>query len=189
MKLDVYIVKQGSAESKLLKKVGFDRRLLPVDQWKGTRRSRGGYGKTPVAWRVEGEDRIRKLCSGIESILGRKSEGSLTTEEISALKRARRTQKAFDNKSKRQNKSQAVSMSRDLCIKSYLSRRLPSASSEDVTLVSGILSKESLDSIQDLEIAAKKVLREKIVAWDIATETFFKLSMDKGAKKMEVAVI
>ncbi len=51
MNLDTYIVKQGTPESKLLSRAGFDRTWLPIAEWKGRRRSRGGFGKAPVAWR------------------------------------------------------------------------------------------------------------------------------------------
>ena len=54
MTIDVYIIRSGTPESRLLPHLGFNRDSLEVDEWRGRRRSRGGYGSAPVAWRIKG---------------------------------------------------------------------------------------------------------------------------------------
>jgi len=172
MKLNVYIIKQGTPESKLLSQAGFDRSALPVSSWKGARRSRGGFGKSPAAWRIEGEDNIRKLCSGITSILGRRPSETLTSEEKSALKRAIRTLAALDNKSEQKERSETVSMNRESVISRYFSRQFPSASDPDVRLVSSTISQNSWNSIQEINAKATILLNGKVDAWRGAVKLF-----------------
>ena len=176
MNLEVYIIKQGSAESRLLSRAGFDRKSLPVDEWKGRRRSRGGFGKAPVAWRIEGEDDIRKLCESIELLLGRKSDAEITAKEASALSRAKRTLAAFDNRSKRQDQVEIVSTNRNSTIESYFSRRFPSASHDDARLVANTLSQGALESIQEFETKADEILGGKVSGWRNATHVFVEAS-------------
>ena len=176
MNLDVYIIRQGSAESRLLSRAGFDRKSLPVAHWEGRRRSRGGFGKAPVAWRIEGEDNVRRLCAGMESLLGQKSDAELTAEEASALNRARRTLTALDNRSKRQERIEVVSMKRNATIEVYFSRRFPSASPEDARLVASVISQGTLESVQKLETKADEVLDGKVSGWRRAVQVFVETS-------------
>jgi len=176
MNLEVYIIKQGSAESRLLSRAGFDRKFLPVAEWKGRRRSRGGFGKAPVAWRIEGEDNVRKLCGCIESLLGHKSVAQLTPSETSALNRARRTLAAMDNRSERQERVESISMNRQSILEQYFSHRFPSASREDVGLVASVISQGALDSLRQLETKADELLDGKVSGWRSAVQVFIATS-------------
>lgn len=176
MKPEVYIVKQGSAESKLLSRAGFDRKSLPIAEWKGSRRSQGGFGKAPFAWRIEGENDVRKFCENIASILGGKTPEKLTPSEKSALKRTRQTLAAFENRSKWQEKCTLAVRERKSTIEEYFSHRFPSASREDVELVASVTSEYTLDSLKELNEKADELLAGKVSGWKSAVQIFVEVS-------------
>jgi hypothetical protein len=162
---DVYIIRRGSSESRLLSHVGFDRNTLQVAEWRGRRRSTGGYGKAPVAWRVSGGSDVRKLCDGIVRILGSRPAGQLTPEDKKALDRAQRTLAAFENRARRSAKSERVQENREQAVLEFLRLRLPCASETDLVTVLSVVERTTPRSVDDLMSRANETLAGRPATW------------------------
>jgi hypothetical protein len=169
---DVYIIRRNSPESRLLSHVGFDRSALQVAEWRGRRRSKGGYGKAPVAWRISGESDVRKLCEGIVRILGSKPLGQLTPEDKKALSRARRTLAAFDNRARRSASSERVKEDRTPVVLELLQRRLPGASDTDLAIVLSVVERATPRSVDELMSHANDALAGRPAVWQHARGEF-----------------
>jgi hypothetical protein len=169
---DVYIIRRNSPESRLLSHVGFDRNALEVAEWRGRRRSSGGYGKSPVAWRVSGQEDVEKLCGGIVRILGSKSPHQITSQEQAALERAERTLRAFRNRAVRAESIREASDTRAAPLALMLSRQMPSATVDDIERVLVAVDELPLRSIVQLCDLANSVLDQRPMIWLEARTTF-----------------
>lgn len=169
---DVYIIRRNSPESRLLSHVGFDRDALQVAEWQGRRRSRGGYGKAPVAWRISGEPDVRKLCEGIVKILGSKPLGQLTPEDKKALDRAKRTLAGFENRAQRSALSQRAKESRAPVLREFLRLRLPCASETDLVTILSVVEQAPPQSVDELMSRANETLAGRPAAWQRARIVF-----------------
>ena len=102
MRLDLYVIHKGTVESRLLSHAGFDRDSLKVHQWKGKRIRYGGSGRTPIAWRIEGEKNVEQFCQQVIRIIehagkkGKKSE--LNPERKKVCDKAKTILRGLDNK-------------------------------------------------------------------------------------------
>lgn len=172
MNVNVYIVKKGTPESKLLSHAGFDRALLPVDKWKGTSRNRGGYGMSPAAWRVVGEENIRQLCEEVVSNIEKKTSSKRSNQEQLALERANKTLKALDNRIVNKEKATTLARNRENRIQSLLCQRYPSASATEIDKISAFLCKESIHSIVELDLMTNQLLIDKVSIWKEAKNAF-----------------
>lgn len=172
MNINVYIVKKGTLESRLLSRAGFNRALLPVDKWKGRGRKRGGYGKSPVAWRIVGEENIRQLCEAIVLNIEKKTLSKRSKQEQIALDRANKTLKALDNRTVKEEKAITLAKDRENRIQSLLCQRYPSASTTEIDNISTSLCKESINSIAELDLMANQLLIDKVSIWKEAQNTF-----------------
>jgi hypothetical protein len=172
MNLGTYIVKQGTPESKLLSRAGFDRMSLPVAEWQGKRRSRGGFGRAPVAWRVEGQENVKKLCQAIVFIIGRKQSSTLSDQEKSTLGRAKKTLKAFDNRIAKAETTAAVAMSREKSVRLFLAQRFPCASTMEIDDACNDLAASSFYSLEEMESRLNVLLAGKVSAWEDAVHAF-----------------
>lgn len=172
MNLNVYIVKQGTPESRLLSRAGFDRTALPVAEWKGKKRSRGGYGKAPVAWRVEGEENIRILCEAVVSIIGTKTPSDRTAEEQSTLVRVTAVLNALTNREAKEQTEVANSAVLKAIIGLYLCRYCPCAGPDEIDKTSIALSQSGLGSLEELNDQADKLLGGRVAIWVEARKAF-----------------
>ncbi|MGV8084479.1 MAG: hypothetical protein AB2L09_12755 [Coriobacteriia bacterium] len=172
MTKDVYIIRRNSSESRLLSHVGFDRNALPVAEWRGRGRSHGGYGKSPVAWRVSGESDVRKLCEGILRILGSRPPEQLTAEDAKALDRARRTLVAFDNRARRSASSDRVKEDRAPLVLEFLRLRLPCASDVELDEVMSLVERIAPRSVADLLTCTNEALAGRPAVWQRACGEF-----------------
>ncbi|REK24788.1 MAG: hypothetical protein DWQ41_13235 [Planctomycetota bacterium] len=174
MSIDVYIVRQGTPESRLLAQLGFERRSLQVAEWQGRRRSKGGFGRRPVAWRISGQREVETLCSGLVRILGEKNE--LTPEEEATLNRAQQTLATLRKRQQRARKrlrrellKATAKEIRDPIVDEYLTRRLPLASQDEIDKVlEEVLDDELANSVDDLMYFADVVLSGKPAIWNEA---------------------
>ena len=174
MNIDVYIIRRNTPENRLLSRLGFDRDTLPVAEWRGKRRSRRGYGKAPVAWRVSGQENVKNLCSGLVRILGDKAASKRTPQEQAVLDRATRTLAALRNRERRALASSARAGEFEGRVDEYLRRRFPCASSDDILhLVTHL--EASVRSIDDLLTAANEVLSGRPEAWGRARGEFIRV--------------
>lgn len=169
---DVYIIRRNSPESRLLSHVGFDRNELPVAEWRGRRRSRGGYGKAPVAWRVSGESDVRKLCEGIVRILGSRPLGQLPPEDKKALERAKRTLVAFENRARRSASADKAKAYRSPLMLELLRLRFPCASDAELVEVMSLVEQTAPNSVDDLLSCANEALAGRPAAWQRARVEF-----------------
>jgi hypothetical protein len=170
--IHVYIIRRNTPESRLLSQVGFNRDSLPVAEWRGRWRSRGGYGKSPVAWRVSGQENVERLCKGLVRILGDKPASQRTSQERTALDRATRTLAAFRN---RERKALSASVSATDCeqiVSSFLAREYASASDTEIAEVVLVLGESPIRSIDDLRRVANEVLRGRPAVWARARADF-----------------
>lgn len=172
MTLDVYIIRRNTPESRLLSHVGLERCALQVTEWRGRRRSRGGYGKTPVAWRISGESDVRKLCEGIVRILGSKPLGQLTPEEKRALDRAKRMLAAFENRARRSASSHRAKESRAPVLREFLRLRLRCASEDDLGAILAVVEHAPPRSVDELMSRANDALGGRPAAWRRACVEF-----------------
>lgn len=172
MTRDVYIIRRNSPESRLLSHVGFDRNVLEVAEWQGRRRSRGGYGRAPVAWRISGESDVRTLCEGIVRILGSRPLGQLTPEDKQALDRAQRTLAAFESRARRSASSERAKESRASVVVELLRLRLPCASQTDLVTILSVVEQISPQSVEDLMSRADESLTGRPAAWRRARTEF-----------------
>lgn len=172
MILNVYIIRRNSPESRLLAHLGFDRDSLPVTEWRGRRRSRGGYGKSPIAWRVSGQANVEKLCTGIVRIIGGKPQGKRTPEEQGALERAQRTLAAFDSRARRAAATERATANRAPGLLELLRRLLPSASEKDLALAVGEIERTSPSTMSELRLVVNATLSGRPSAWDQARKEF-----------------
>ena len=172
MNTDVYIIRRNSPESRLLSHIGFDRNVLPVAEWRGQRRSRGGFGKAPVAWRITGEPDVRKLCDGIVRILGARPEGQRTPEEQNALNRAQRTLAAFENRALRAGSLERAKENRSPALRDLLRRRLPCASEADLVAIMSLVERAAPRSVDELMSRANDALVGRPDAWERARAEF-----------------
>lgn len=172
MKLDLYIIHRGAPESRLLSSLGFDRKILPTNKWKGRSRSRGGYGKAPVEWRIEGESNVKKLCTGIIRIIGSKPQEQRTSEEQIAFDRAKRTLAAFDSRAQRIHEYEHAAAKRSPAISKFLKRFLPLASEEDIILIMEEIKRSAPNSMREIKYTANMYLSEQSSAWNKARKDF-----------------
>lgn len=172
MTKDVYIIRRNSPESRLLSHIGFDRNTLEVAEWRGRRRSRGGYGKAAVAWRVAGEPEVRRLCEGIVRIIGARPASQLTPEDQKALERAQRTLRAFRNRAVRAASIRRVSDDRAGPIASLLSRQMPLATADDIERILAAVAQSPPSSLAGLHELAKSVLGQRPAIWLEARTAF-----------------
>jgi hypothetical protein len=172
--MDVYIVRRNTPESRLLSHLGFDRDALPIAEWRGRRRSRGGYGKAPVAWKITGESDIRRLCTGIVRILGAKTDGQRTPEEQKALDRANRTLTAFETRERRAQSAGHARDRRSPALRDLLHRWLPSATQADLESVVATVETATPQSLLELAVLAESVLNKRPIAWSQARAEFIR---------------
>jgi hypothetical protein len=170
--MDVYIIRKGSPESRLLSHVGFDRDTLQVAEWRGRRRSKGGYGKAPVAWRISGESDVRKLCNGVVRILGSRPIGQLTPADKKALDRAQRTLAAFENRARRSSLAELAQENRESVVRECLRARFPCASDADLLAIMSVLERDTPRSVDDLLSTAGDTLAGRVSAWNMARNEF-----------------
>jgi len=170
--LDVYVIRRNTPESRLLARLGFDRDSLPATEWRGRRRSRGGYGRSPVAWRVIGEANVEKLCTGIVRIIGGKSRQQRTPEEQSVLERARRTLVAFESRAWRDATTERATTNRRHALQDLLRRLLPSASDEDLDLALDAIEWSSPNTVAQMRLLVDETLSGRPDAWHQAQEEF-----------------
>lgn len=168
MKIDVYIIKRNSPESRLLRRIGFDRNALEVAEWRGHRRSKGGIGKTPVAWRVTGEENVRKLCEGIIRIIGSIPTENIKPEEKKALNRAHRVLTAFENQARRLIKVERTKVNLFPIVFEFLRLRLPCASETDLKEIMSLVERDRPHTVNDLISCANDALGSRPTAWQRA---------------------
>ncbi len=172
MTFDVYIVRPNTPESRLLKRLGFDRDALPVVEWRGRARSNGGYGKSPAAWQVSGQANVEKLCTGIVRVIGGKPQGSRTPEEQHAFARAQRTLDAFSSRARRAAAAEQAAASRAPRLQELLRRTMPSASDEDLDLAVREIERTSPSTMSELWLMVNSTLSGRPSAWDQARRQF-----------------
>ena len=172
MGYDTWIIRPNTPESRLLSHLGFDRETLPVAKWKGRRRKKGGYGKSPAEWRISGEADVEKLCKGIIRIIGGKPAGKRSGQEQRTLDRAERTLKAFANRAERAASTEQATMNRTPPVHSLVQRRFPSASNADVRLVLDAVEKNAPKTVDELLALADWTLGGRPFAWAQARVDF-----------------
>jgi len=183
---DVYIIYQNSPESRLLTHCGLKREALSVAVWRGRGRSKGGFGKHPTAWLVEGQADIELLCEGLIRILGAKPSEGLTESEWDALRRARAQMTTFENRAQRALKEEAAlqtlaqralrdesfAVLREGIIEPVLRRRLPNASHSQLEALLAEARERPAHSVPDILAMACRVLGPDAVAWEQARRAF-----------------
>ncbi len=172
MSINVYIIRRNTPESRLLSQAGFNRDSLPVAEWRGRLRSKGGYGKSPVAWRVSGQENVERLCAGLVRILGDKPASQRTSQEQAALDRATRTLAAFCNRERKALSASVSATDREQIVSSFLAREYASASDTEIAEVVSVLGEGPIRSIDDLRRVANEVLRGRPAVWARARADF-----------------
>jgi hypothetical protein len=185
--LDVYIIRHNTPESRLLSQLGFSRDSLPVAEWRGRRRSKGGYGRSPVAWRISGKADVEKLCMGIVHILGSKPAQQRTLQEQAALERAERALVAFSNRARHAAAAEQATESSGPPLLALLRRLLPSALDPDLASVMEAVERSSPRTVDELRSLANEALTGRPSVWTQARAEFVS-SMESlfGRSKLEV---
>lgn len=183
MDLDKYIIHQGTPESRLLSRLGFDRHKLEVTKWKGRRRSKGGFGRGPVAWQISGQENIEQMCNEIIRVLEQKSSSKLTNEEQKVLNRATKTLSAINKKRRELRKDLEESAKREPIIQNYLSRIYPIASKEEIDLIMSYVVKSEINSTKELVELANKILSGRPKIWEDSRFIFIKTIRNALDKK------
>lgn len=168
---DVYIIRRGTPESRLLGKLGIDRDSLPVVEWRGTSRARGGHGKSPVAWRVSGEAKVELLCEGIVRILGSKPDFQRSADEDRALSRAKRTLAGYRSRQRRESAAIDADLRRGEVVGPLLDALFPSGRGE-LQCVAVTLYSDPVHSVAELADRANVVLKGRPAVWAQARNEF-----------------
>lgn len=158
MDYSIYIIKQNTPESKLLSYAGIDRSTLQVVKWKGRKQVNGGFGRSPIEWKIVGTSNVTNLCNTIIRILSKRE--ILTTKENYALERAKKTIKGIQNvKLQLQKKSDLIGL-RKLAIESFIISNYPSLTKTKISFLTNSLSDKNFNSMPELIQAARIIMPE-----------------------------
>jgi hypothetical protein len=160
MDYTVYIIRQNTPESKLLSDAGIDRSKLQVSKWKGKRQSKGGFGRSPIEWRINNTLDVEKLCNTIVRILGNRK--TLTNIEIQAFERAKTTINGISNARLSLKRSFDLIELRKITIGNFLKLKYPSLSIDMIDTLISFLSTKSYNSLNEMLQDAKKEMKELI---------------------------
>jgi hypothetical protein len=172
MDYSIYIIKQNTPESKLLSYAGIDRSTLEVVKWKGRKQVNGGFGRSPIEWKIEGTRNVANLCNGIIRILSNRK--TLTSAENDALVRAVKTIKGIQNASLQLQQDAELKSNKKLAIESFIKYRYPSLTKTKVSHLVNSLSERSFNSMPELiQSASQEVIEIKSI--EEAQEIFTKI--------------
>lgn len=158
MDYSIYIIKQNTPESKLLSYAGIDRSTLHVVKWKGRKQVNGGFGRSPIEWKIVGTSNVANLCNTIIRILSKRK--TLTSKENYALERATKTIEGIQNaKQQLQRKSDIIGL-RKLAIESFVISSYPSLTKARISFLTNSLSDKNFSSMPELIQAARIVMPE-----------------------------
>lgn len=160
MDYSIYIIKQNTPESKLLSYAGIDRSTLQVVKWKGRKQVNGGFGRSPIEWKIVGTSNVANLCNTIIRILSKRD--NLTPKENYALERAKKTIEGIQNtKQQLQKKSDLIGL-RKLAIESFIISNYPSLTKTRISFLTNSLSSKSFNSMTELiQVARMEMLEIK----------------------------
>lgn len=185
MSIDVYIIRQNTPESKLLSRLGFSRGSLSIAETRGKRRSKGGFGKAPVAWRVSGQEDVERLCTGLAKILGGKPASQRTSQEQATLDRATRTLAAIRNRERKASLVPTTLPDREPIVRFFLARHYPCAAESDIVRVIAALRADPIQSVDKLRQVANEVLSSRPAAWSRARSDFVQAMIGCGRQPDE----
>ncbi len=169
----IYIIKQNTPESKLLPHAGINRNNLAIVKWKGKKKYRGGFGKTPVEWRINDINDVQRLCETIVRILGNRKV--LNYDEKRAFSRAEKTLEGIANAKISELKQQDIQDKKKKSIISLIRYEYPILSDIKCEKLATELSHHSFDSIASLFEYIKKSNLEIILAIEESRKTFCNL--------------
>lgn len=159
MDYSVYIIKQNTPESKLLSHAGLDRSKLKVVKWKGKKQINGGFGRSPIEWRIDGTLNVEKLCNTIIRILGERK--AMTSSEIQAFERVKATINGINNAKLSSQRNDDLRELRRKMIGEFIKLRYPSLSIDNFNTLISSLSTKSYNSlngmIQDARIGMEEL--------------------------------
>ena len=185
MSIDVYIIRQNTPESKLLSRLGFSRGSLSVAETRGKPRSKGGFGKTPVAWRVRGKEDVERLCTGLASILGGKPASQRTSQEQATLDRATRKLAAIRNRERKASSVTVSTSDREPILRSFLAGQYPCAAESDIVRVVTAVGANPIQSVDELRKVANEALSSRPAAWARARLDFVQAIIGCGRQPGE----
>lgn len=148
MDYSIYIIKQNTPESKLLSYAGIDRSNLQVVKWKGRKQANGGFGRSPIEWKVVGTSNVANLCNTIIRILSKRQ--ILTQNENYALERAIKTIEGIQTAKQQLKRNSDLIGLRKLAIESFIIYSYPSLTKARVSYLTNSLSEKSFNSMHEL---------------------------------------
>jgi hypothetical protein len=169
----VYIIKQNTPESRLLHHAGINRNDLEIANWKGKKKRYGGFGRSPVEWRICGINNVEKLCETIVRILGNRKE--LNNIEKHALNRAITTLKGISATKNEQIKLDELKETRKKMIQDIFGSRYPSISITLINEMAVSLAGDTFESFEALLLKAKNNFIEIILPIEEARKKFYEL--------------
>ena len=172
MDYSIYIIKQNTPESKLLSYAGIDRSTLQVVKWKGRKQVNGGFGRSPIEWKIVGTSNVANLCNTIIRILSNRK--TLTSAENNALVRAIKTIEGIQNAKLQLQRDTELKSLRKLAIESFIIYSYPSLTKTKVSFLANSLSEKSFNSIPELIQTARQEMIE-IKPIEEAQEIFSKI--------------
>lgn len=153
MDYSIYIIKQNTPESKLLSYAGIDRSTLQVVKWKGRKQVNGGFGRSPIEWKIQGTSNVANLCNTIIRILSKRE--TLTPKENYALERAIKTVESIQNAKQQLQRNSDLIELRKLSIESFLISSYPSLTKTRINFLTNSLSEKSFNSMNELIQSAR----------------------------------
>ena len=148
MDYSIYIIKQNTPESKLLSYAGINRSDLQVVKWKGRKQFNGGFGRSPIEWKIVGISIVENLCNTIVRILSNRK--TLTVSENHALERAKSTIKGIQNAKIQFQRNTDLIELRKLSIEFFIKSRYPSLPNASVSNLTNSLSVRSFSTLDEV---------------------------------------
>jgi len=158
MEYSIYIIKQNTPESKLLSYAGIDRSNLQVVKWKGRKQVNGGFGRSPIEWKIVGTSDVANLCNTIIRILSKRK--TLSFAENQALERATKTIEGIQNAKRQLQRDSELIELRKLAIESLIKSNYPSLNQMGVRYLINTLSVKSFNSLHELIQSARQEMIE-----------------------------
>jgi hypothetical protein len=167
-----YIIRKGSPESLLLSKFGLNRNNLIVLEWKGRKKSNGGFGKSPISWRLTDVASIQILCEGIMKYYGGENETKINNQERQSLAKARRTLAIIEKGNLKVSKFLDEKLKRNIHLVPYLRSRYPLLQDEELSNLTNLINLERPSSLIDVDYLINYVMGDITNKWDCARKSF-----------------
>ena len=169
-----YIIRKGSPESLLLSKIGLNLNNLSVHEWTGRKKANGGFGKSPISWRITDVASIQILCEGIIKAFGSKNEIQINIYERQALAKARKTLAIFEKEDLKESKCLDDITKINIHLVPYLRARYPLLQEDELSNLTNLINLERPSSLLDVDYLINYVMGDITKKWECARKSFIK---------------